>query len=455
VSDADLARLWHEVNEQPAVIEGLLASQRAAVTELASLVRQREPSTFVLVARGSSDHAAIYGRYLFEICNQRLTSLAAPSALTLYGSGPRLDQALVIGVSQSGQGEDVVAYVARARDQGATTVAITNDEASPLAQTADWRLACRAGPERSIPATKTVTAEMCLLAMLSAALGSSASSDITALRGAPSTDVPALGDTLPSDVAAPGGTLSSDLAARGSAPSTDVAALGDTLPSDVAAPGSTLSSDVTALGGTLSSEVVARGNAVSGDLAARRDAVSSAFAALAPLPAAIACALEQRPVAAALAQRLVGRTIDSVIGRGFAFPPALEIALKLKETSYTPAEPFSAADFLHGPVALVEADYTAVVVDVGGRSSVAAQQIAQGVRARGGQPVLVRAADAAAPSVEATVGGPHLVLQVPVAEPYAPIVALVLGQLLAIEVALARGLDPAQPRGLRKVTSTR
>jgi len=444
VSDADLARLWHEVHEQPAVIEGLLASQRAAVTELAALVRQRAPSTIVLVARGSSDHAAIYGRYLFEICNQRLTSLAAPSALTLYGSGPRLDQTLVIGVSQSGQGEDVVAYLAQARDQGATTVAITNDETSPLAQTADRLLACRAGPERSIPATKTVTAEMCLLAMLSAALGDTPASDVTALGSTPSSDLATSGRVPSRDAATVGDAALSDIAALGTAPSSDLATLGG--PS---------SSDVAALADAPSRHVATLGDAPSSDAGVRGDASSSDFAALAPLPAAVAYALDQRPAAAALAQRLASRTIDSVIGRGFAFPPALEIALKLKETSYTPAEPFSAADFLHGPVALVEADYTAVVVDVGGRSSAAAQQIAQGVRARGGQPVLVRAADAAAPSVEATVGGPHLVLQVPVAEPHAPIVALVLGQLLAIEVALARGLDPAQPRGLRKVTSTR
>src|SRR5207237_7041900 len=90
--------------------------------------------------------------------------------LTLYGRGPRLDQTAVIGISQSGQGEDVVAYVRAAREQGAITVGIVNDEQSPLAQTAQWVLACLAGPEVSIPATKTVTAQMTLLAMLSSAL---------------------------------------------------------------------------------------------------------------------------------------------------------------------------------------------------------------------------------------------------------------------------------------------
>src|ERR1700704_6334510 len=133
---------------------------------VATTIRQREPSAIVLVARGSSDNAAVYGRYLFEVCNRQLTSLAAPSGLTLYGSGPRLDDTVVIGVSQSGRGEDVVAYVHEARSQGALTVAIVNDAESPLARTAEYVLECLAGPELSVPATKTVCAQMTLLAML-------------------------------------------------------------------------------------------------------------------------------------------------------------------------------------------------------------------------------------------------------------------------------------------------
>jgi|SRR5579859_3759930 len=346
----ELDRLVSEIGEQPEVVARLIDTQLTAVRALATLIRARDPSAIVLVARGSSDNAAVYGRYLFEVCNRRLTSLAAPSGLTLYGRGPRLDQTVVIGVSQSGQGEDVVAYVAEARDQGAITVAIVNDENSPLAQTAAWVLACRTGPELSIPATKTVTAQMTLLALLSVAL----------------------------------------------------------------------------------------------------DAEGSSAAVLDELPGALRTALDGRATAAELAGLLAPTTIGSVIGRGFAFPPALEIALKLKETSYTRAEPFSAADFLHGPVTLVEANFSALLVDVGGRSSQSAQEIAVAVRRRGGQAALIRAGDVLAPS-----DLPNLSVAVPVGEPFAPIVALVLGQLFAVELALARGLDPALPRGLHKVTSTR
>ena len=170
MSGPELDRLLAEIAEQPEVVARLLAHQRGAVRDVARTIREREPSTIVLVARGSSDNAAVYGRYLLEVCNRRLTSLAAPSGLTLYGRGPRLDRTVVIGVSQSGQGEDVVAYVREARAQGAATVAIVNDEQSPLAEAAERVLACLAGPELSVPATKTVTAQMTLLALLSTEL---------------------------------------------------------------------------------------------------------------------------------------------------------------------------------------------------------------------------------------------------------------------------------------------
>src|SRR5438874_12659536 len=142
MSRTELDLLLEEIHEQPGVTQRLLTNQTQAVRRVAATIRQRDPSTIVLVARGSSDNAAVYGRYLLEVCNRRLTSLAAPSGLTLYGSGPRLDGTVVIGVSQSGQGEDVVAYLRAAREQGAVTVAIVNDESSPLAQTAEWVLGC-------------------------------------------------------------------------------------------------------------------------------------------------------------------------------------------------------------------------------------------------------------------------------------------------------------------------
>ena len=83
----ELDRLLTEIDEQPAVVQRLLERQLGAVRSIATTIRARDPSAMVLVARGSSDNAAVYGRYLFEVCNRRLTSLAAPSGLTLYGRG--------------------------------------------------------------------------------------------------------------------------------------------------------------------------------------------------------------------------------------------------------------------------------------------------------------------------------------------------------------------------------
>src|SRR5438874_595665 len=154
MSQTELERLRAEIDEQPEVVQRLLDRQLQPVREVARSIQQRDPAAVVLVARGSSDNAAVYGRYLLEVCNRRLTSLAAPSGLTLYGRGPRLDRTVVIGVSQSGQGEDVIAYVRRAGARGAAPVALVNDEASPLAEAAEWVLARPAGPERSIPGTR-------------------------------------------------------------------------------------------------------------------------------------------------------------------------------------------------------------------------------------------------------------------------------------------------------------
>src|SRR5688572_456561 len=178
---AGTERLRVEISEQPEVLGRLIASPPESVSALAESLKKTPPRAVVLVARGSSDHAAIYGRYLFEVRNRTLTSLAAPSVLTVYGSGPDLSGTLVIGVSQSGRGEDVTAVLKDARAQGARTAAIVNEVDSPLAECADWILPCHAGPERSVPATKTVSAQMLLLALVSAAWRGEGASGFVAL----------------------------------------------------------------------------------------------------------------------------------------------------------------------------------------------------------------------------------------------------------------------------------
>ncbi len=158
--------MLEEIREQPAVLERVCRSEAAAVATLARRLRIRRPPVLVLAARGTSDNAAIYGRYLIETRLGIPVSLAAPSVVTLYGARLRLRGAVVIGLSQSGQSPDIVRFLEEARMAGGLTVAITNDPRSPLARTAHEVLVLHAGLERSVAATKTYTAQLTLLSLL-------------------------------------------------------------------------------------------------------------------------------------------------------------------------------------------------------------------------------------------------------------------------------------------------
>ena len=124
----------------------------------------------VIAARGSSDHAALYAKYAWGALAGYSVALAAPALYTLYDAPPRLEGALVIGISQSGQSPDIVAVVEEAKRQGCPTLAICNDAASPLAAAADTAINLHAGAERSVAATKTYTAELVTMAALAACL---------------------------------------------------------------------------------------------------------------------------------------------------------------------------------------------------------------------------------------------------------------------------------------------
>jgi len=159
-----------EIKEQPDAIARTLDGEGASVAALATALRTEPPRLIVIAARGTSDNAATFGRYLFECSLGTPVSLAAPSVLTLYGADLRLRGALVIGISQSGEAEDVTEVIRRAGMQGATTCAITNHAGSPLASAAQHVLLSHAGEERSIAATKTYTTQLALLLLLGAAL---------------------------------------------------------------------------------------------------------------------------------------------------------------------------------------------------------------------------------------------------------------------------------------------
>jgi glucosamine--fructose-6-phosphate aminotransferase (isomerizing) len=337
-----------EIAEQPDVASRLLAQSRDAVAAIGERIHQSHPRGYVIAARGSSDHAALYAKYLFGARNRALVALAAPSLFTHYASAPRLDGQCVIGISQSGASPDVIAVIEEAKRQGALTIAITNNGESPLATAAELVLALGAGPERSVPASKTYTASLIALALISQAV----------------------------------------------------------------------------------------------------DPDEAFAAALSRVPQAMVKALEKDSDLESLAAPLSGpRAI--ILGRGFNFSTAEELALKLMETSYVMARAWSVADFEHGPIAVLESGLPVVVVDGGGVMAEQIRSIRERVGAKGCSVVQLidgRAGDAdSSTTVQLASGLP---------EQLTPISLAVLAQLLAHRVAVARGFDPDSPREIRKVTRT-
>src|SRR5437016_13869046 len=160
--------MLEEIQEQPEALQRVLSATIDPVRRVCLEARQRGIDLIILAARGTSDHAALYAQYLFQYLNGIPVALATPSLYTLYGASLRLGRAMVIGISQSGESPDIVEVVAQAREVGALTVGITNQEGSRMAMTAQHTLLCHAGLERSVAATKTYTTTCAVLAMLSA-----------------------------------------------------------------------------------------------------------------------------------------------------------------------------------------------------------------------------------------------------------------------------------------------
>lgn len=155
-----------EIREQPEVLEKCWSNNIELINEIVETMKERCISNVFIAARGTSDHAGIYGKYVFEILCGLPVALAAPSVFTLYNSTVNFTNSLVIGISQSGEAEDVKEVLASATKQGAISIAITNFPKSPLALNAKYHLDCSAGLEKSVAATKTFTAQMYLLGLL-------------------------------------------------------------------------------------------------------------------------------------------------------------------------------------------------------------------------------------------------------------------------------------------------
>jgi len=152
-------RMAAEIAEQPAVFESIVA-RRGELAAVAERLVAHGPRFALLAARGSSDHAALYTKYLIEVLLHLPAGLVSPSTTTLYGAEPDLSGVLYLTVSQSGGSPDLVEATRVARDRGALTVAITNTPGSPLAETAEHAVSIGAGDELAVAATKTYTATL-------------------------------------------------------------------------------------------------------------------------------------------------------------------------------------------------------------------------------------------------------------------------------------------------------
>lgn len=325
------ATMAAEMAEQPGVLDRLAERAHADIAAVRAITP--DPlAGIVFVARGSSDNAAVFGRYLAELSAHRPAGLAAPSLYTRYDARVDWRGYLVVALSQSGATPEILTTCAAMRSAGAVAVGITNEPSSPMSSLVDLLLSTDAGAEHAVPATKTMTAQMLLVATVAAALGGQE----TATDGLAAAVTGVLADPDPIE----------DLAARW------------------------------------------------------RDT-----------------------------DRLI------VSGRGLAYAAALEIALKVKETTGILAEGMSAADLRHGPIATAFAGAPVLLVDAGGPAAADTAELAELLAARGAESVTLPLPDG-------------------IGEPTAVITAVVRGQQLARRLALAKGTDPDSPVGLTKVTPT-
>jgi glucosamine--fructose-6-phosphate aminotransferase (isomerizing) len=158
--------MFAEAAEAGEMVAAQLMANRALMSELGDRLRRQTPVAALIAGRGSSDNAGVYARYLIETRTGVLTSSAALSISSVYDAHPRLEGAICIAISQSGQSPDLVASVAAARAGGAFVIAMVNAEGSPLARIADATVPLRAGPERSVAATKSFIASLAAVAQL-------------------------------------------------------------------------------------------------------------------------------------------------------------------------------------------------------------------------------------------------------------------------------------------------
>jgi glucosamine--fructose-6-phosphate aminotransferase (isomerizing) len=341
--------LRDEILQQPEVLRSLTSNQKKNITTIAEEIGK--PKNIFIAARGTSDNAARYAKYVWGSLNQITVALAAPSLFSVYQKPPNLTDHLVIGISQSGESPDLISVIKEANQQGCKTLVITNQTKSPLASMADFVIDVQAGEEISVAATKSYTAQLLVIAMLSAAWN----------------DKPARWEEI------------------------------DDLPGKITA-------------------VL--------NLESNLQLTSSRY-------------------------RYMDQCV--ILGRGYNYATAFEWSLKMKELSYVVAQPYSSADFQHGPIALVSHGFPVFAVAVKGGVYQDMESVINKVKLDHRAELflisdskdLLSLADCQVP------------LPDDVPEWLSPIIAIIPAQLFCYHLTLVKGINPDSPRGLQKVTLTK
>jgi len=343
-----MSKMMKEILEQPLALRRTLAAERDHARAFADLARHQNFRLIVLVARGTSDHAALFGRYLLELTTGIPVSLSAASIHTLYRARLDFRQTLVVGISQSGEGTDINLVLKSAKRLGAYTLGITNEAHSTMAGLVDEVFLVHAGKQRSVAATKTYTGQLLLLYLLAS---------------------------------------------------------------------------------SLSSQIV--------------------LSDVSEIPQRVEQTLKLAPQIAGVVERYRYMRRCVVLGRGINLANAYELALKLMETCYVVAERFSSADFMHGPIAMIEQDFPAIVFMPPGKTFQELLKLTAHLRT-------LRADILAFSSSKARIPGAARVIRIPdpVPEIYTPIPYIVPGQIFAALLAEVKGLNPDKPRELNIVTRT-
>jgi glucosamine--fructose-6-phosphate aminotransferase (isomerizing) len=344
-----MPKMIEETRQQP----DALARTLDEADGLARYLARRRPRLVILAARGTSDNAAQFGRYLIEITTGIPVSLAAPSVVTLYHSDIDFRDVLVVGISQSGESTDTNAFLHEARHRGASTVGVTNEEASTMARECEYVVLVRAEREQSVAATKTYTCQLMAMYLLACALGGRCRLD-----------------------------------------------------------------------------------------------------ALERIPECVAGVLALEDSIAAAAAEFATMTRGLCVGRGLNFANALEFGLKLMETCYVVAERFSAADLMHGPIAMVESGFPVFTFAPAGVTWPSISDVIERVRQLNAQTLILTDWPPAAKQGRAILLPPAPGAPSGLEDLYTPIPYIVPAQLFAAHLSAIKGIDPDQPRTLQKVTRT-